>query len=305
MDWPGDATLTAFGRQALSLVAQELRKFRVTSLLAPDYYCPTMLVPFSMEGIHVHVVETGHDCLMRSHALDEALRTHRGSAVLHCETFGSRADEELADVLCTARQAGTKVVIDRTHSWPEPGEDSGDYIVASLRKMVPTPDGAYVTGLRLPPRVIPNEATRRATRARMSHLANPTLETFEAAEDLADDAWVPAPPSLEAMSRVDEFDHESDRTQRARTAAALRHALTGMDIVNPDASCCVALSHPRAHQIMDTLAARGVHGPIYWGQPLHLPHTRRWRDDVFTLPVDERWAGREDELASWVRQAAG
>lgn len=309
MDWPRGATRTAFGRQALSLVAQELRELAVTSILVPDYHCLSMLVPFTMEGIHVHVVETGHGCLMRPTALADGLRAHPGSAVLHCETFGNRAGRELAGVLRAARAAGSKIVVDRTHSWLDSTEDvpdsaqTGDYVVASLRKLIPTPDGAYATGLSLPVRVVPDEATRRATRARIIHLAEPGIASFEAAEDLADQAWVPAPPGAAAMASIEAFDRDANRAQRSRSAAALSLALAGMDLINPGAACCIALSHPRADRIMDALAAHGAYGPIHWGRPRRLPRTRSWRTDIVTLPVDATWTGREGELAAWTWQA--
>src|SRR5659263_651722 len=112
---PPGATLTAFGRQALSLVARELRARGVRLLLGPDHHCPTMFLPFQLEGIAVRTVPTGADTLMLGRALREALAGRPDAAVLHCETFGTPAD------------------------------------VASLRKLLPVPDGAWVTGLRTPP----------------------------------------------------------------------------------------------------------------------------------------------------------
>ena len=70
---PPGATLTAFGRQALSLVARELRARGVRLLLGPDHHCPTMFLPFQLEGIAVRTVPTGADTLMLGRALREAL----------------------------------------------------------------------------------------------------------------------------------------------------------------------------------------------------------------------------------------
>ena len=108
MNWPDGAALTAFGRQALSLVAQQLRTESVTCLLAPDYYCQTMLVPFLMEGIQVHVVVTGADCLMHGDALLAAVDSHPGCAILHCETFGNRPHADLAATLHDTAGRGIK-----------------------------------------------------------------------------------------------------------------------------------------------------------------------------------------------------
>ena len=127
MNWPDGAALTAFGRQALSLVAQQLRTESVTCLLAPDYYCQTMLVPFLMEGIQVHVVVTGADCLMHGDALLAAVDSHPGCAILHCETFGNRPHADLAATLHDTAGRGIKLIIDRTHSWLDPATTPADF----------------------------------------------------------------------------------------------------------------------------------------------------------------------------------
>ncbi len=310
MNWPDGAALTAFGRQALSLVAQELRAASITCLLAPDYYCPTMLVPFSMEGLNVHVVATEADCLMSADALSGALDEHPGCAVLHCETFGNQARPGLADVLDDARADGTKAIVDRTHSWLDPVTTPADFTVASLRKLAPIPDGAFVTGLRRPVHLDETEQTRTAVDARVAYLAAPDLVGFDAAEDAIDDAWAPAPPSPRSLRFIETLDAEVLRDRRLATAERLRAALItaaipGLRIINPGGSGCIALSHPQAPAIMDALAAHGVIGPVYWARPDHLPSGRRWRSDVFTLPIDRQCAGAEEQFASWVSEAAG
>ena len=309
MNWPDGAALTAFGRQALSLVAQQLRTESVTCLLAPDYYCQTMLVPFLMEGIQVHVVVTGADCLMRGDALLAAVDSHPGCAILHCETFGNRPHADLAAALHDTAGRGIKLIIDRTHSWLDPATTPADYTVASLRKLLSVPDGAFVTGLRAPVALAANHETDEAVRARIRYLGDPDLRGLELAEDAIDDAWTPAPPSPQSLHIIDALDARALREQYLMTADRVRAALNerpvpGLNLINPASSCCVALSHPRAAAIMDDLAARGVYGPLYWGPPEHLPRTHHWRTDLFTVPVDRAWAGREELLASWIEQAA-
>ncbi|MDA8437627.1 MAG: hypothetical protein M0Z51_02055, partial [Propionibacterium sp.] len=55
---PDGALLVANGKQALSLVAQDLRDRGVRTVLAPDFYCLTMIQPFQLEGITVRHVAT-------------------------------------------------------------------------------------------------------------------------------------------------------------------------------------------------------------------------------------------------------
>ena len=259
MNWPDGAALTAFGRQALSLVAQQLRTESVTCLLAPDYYCQTMLVPFLMEGIQVHVVVTGADCLMHGDALLAAVDSHPGCAILHCETFGNRPHADLAATLHDTAGRGIKLIIDRTHSWLDPATTPADYTVASLRKLLSVPDGAFVTGLRAPVALAANHETDEAVRGRIRYLGDPDLRGFELAEDAIDDAWTPAPPSPQSLHIIDALDARALREQYLMTADRVRAALNerpvpGLNVINPASSCCVALSHPRAAAIMDDLA---------------------------------------------------
>ena len=90
---------------------------------------------------------TTPDCLLDPDALDSTLTAHPGYAVLHSETFGTPADPDLTSVLDRARTGDHPVVVDRTHSLLGAPSWHGDYEVASLRKLLPTPDGAWVSGL--------------------------------------------------------------------------------------------------------------------------------------------------------------
>ncbi|WIY83690.1 hypothetical protein [Propionimicrobium sp. PCR01-08-3] len=310
MKLPNDAVVTAFGRQALSLIAQELRARTITSLLAPDYYCPTMVLPFTLEGISVRFVETDTHCLMVPAALRSALARSPRSAVLHCETFGNQASAALADVLQSGREAGSTLIIDRTHSWPHPLSTKADYVTASLRKLLPVTDGAFVTGLGQAT-LVPSSSseTTRAIAARRRYLDRPSIATFEDAEDAADQAWVPAPPSTASMRLVDGLDecalfakrrHVMQRLARALAA----HQIPWLKMLNPPASGLLALRHHHADQIMDDLATHGVFPPVYWGKPRHLAPGHGWRTDIFTIPLDHTVAGREDRVADWICRAA-
>ncbi|WIK64328.1 hypothetical protein [Gleimia hominis] len=163
---------TAFGKQALSLVAQDLRRQGVRRLVAPDYFCLSMILPFELEGISVRYCPTDRRALPVPQRLAELVTP--GSAVLLCFTFGNLPTAQLVSVLEGVRAGGVPIVVDGTHSWLGPqanlnGEktqatqraDGGgfasvalrakpgyaDYYVVSMRKLLPVPDGAFVHGL--------------------------------------------------------------------------------------------------------------------------------------------------------------
>lgn len=139
--------LTGNGKQALGLVARALRSRGVRTVLVPRYRCETMVLPFELEGMGARTVDVGPDLLLEPRALAGALDDHPGAAVLHCETYGNRARGDLADLLGRARRAGRALVVDATHSLldrPRLLDGAADVVVASLRKLLPVPDGAVI-----------------------------------------------------------------------------------------------------------------------------------------------------------------
>lgn len=175
----GGRVLVGNGKQALALVARRLRGLGVRAVLVPAYRCATMAAPFELEGLRVRGVPCGADLLMDAGALQQALVVEPGAAVLHCETYGATAGAGLRAALRTAREAGSAVVLDASHSVLDravllragagaagtaddgatdssragdgrtaggPADDDGpwDVVVASLRKTLPVPDGALL-----------------------------------------------------------------------------------------------------------------------------------------------------------------
>ncbi len=175
----GGRVLVGNGKQALALMARRLRGLGVRAVLVPAYRCATMAAPFELEGLRVRGVPCGADLLMDAGALQQALVVEPGAAVLHCETYGAAAGAGLRAALRTAREAGSAVVLEASHSVLDravllragagaagtaddgatdssragdgrtaggPADDDGpwDVVVASLRKTLPVPDGALL-----------------------------------------------------------------------------------------------------------------------------------------------------------------
>ncbi|WP_170297216.1 DegT/DnrJ/EryC1/StrS family aminotransferase [Georgenia thermotolerans] len=315
---PDGATLVASGRQALSLVAQDLRARGVTTVLVPDHHCTTMVLPFQLEGLHVTTVATDERCLLDPGALAAAL-TDR-AAVLHCETFGNLAGPALARVLARARRGGVPVVVDETHSVLGPDHADGDYRVASLRKLLPVPDGAWVTGLAAPPGLTPRAVDREITRLRIDAAARrraplhgregaaEVQALFGRAEELMGQALAPSPMSPQAREVLTNLDGDALLARRRANAVRLRGALAeaGLEVLNPDASpCFVMVRHDRAGAVIRRLARAGIVGPVYWPRPAGLSRERRWRTDLVSLPVDHRYGAAEmDQVARAVVAAA-
>lgn len=298
---PDGALLVANGKQALSLVAQDLRDRGVRTVVAPDFYCLTMIQPFQLEGITVRHVATDARGVLDGDSLAEALTTCQRVAVLHCEVFGGLADARLADVLRTARVDGVPVVVDVTHSLFATSHAPADYLVASLRKLLPVPDGAFVTGVPSRPRAPRHGLDALATRwglvaARRRRdlvtgrgTAADYLEAVDAAEEAMLGAREPAGMSRAALRRVSGLDPDALRQARQANATYLIERLTSsrVEVVNAATPECGVVVHVEdAPSVEHVLLDAGILCPISWPRPPGLGHHLPWPTGWVTLPVD-------------------
>lgn len=294
---PDGATLVANGKQALSLVAQDLRARGVRSLLAPDYRCSTMIEPFQLEGIGVRHLVTDKRALLDPTELRAALTAGEHMAVLHCETYGAHADSSLLAALAAARAAGVPVVVDATHSLFAERHDPADYVVASMRKLLPLPDGAYVTGIAdratLRRRAIDDEATELGLIALAQ--SRRALESLVAAEDAMEQAREAAAMSPIALRLLRDLDVPALRAARRACADHVmrRLSLSAVEVVNPTTpECGVVVCVDDADATERDLLAAGIICPISWPLPLGLSGGRDRRAHWVTLPVDH-WMSAE------------
>ena len=302
----------ANGKQALSLVAQDLRARGVRTLLAPDHYCLAMIQPFQLEGMRVRHVATDARALMDAVALRDALAAGADQAVLHCEVYGAHADGPLREVLVDTRVSGVRVVVDATHSVFDEAHDPADYVVASLRKPLPVPDGAFVTSIASPVpfgrREMDELATqlglvahqRRIELQRGTGLLPEYLMALDAAEDAMLDAREPADMSAAALQRLSEVDAAVLRAARRTNAqwGIERASAAGLTVLNAESPECGLLVHVEdAVAAEQALLQAGIVCPISWRRPPGLARRVAWRSDLITLPVDPGLSARQLDRA--------
>ncbi|AXE38229.1 hypothetical protein [Acidipropionibacterium virtanenii] len=289
---PRDAITVALGRQALSLAARVLRDAGRRTVLVPAYCCQTMVTPWELEGMAVDRVPVGPDLLMSADELARRVRYRldRGEipAVLHCETFGVRAGTSLRSVLDGAAAGGVPVVVDRTHSFLGGRGEPGWIEVVSTRKLFALPEVGWICGLPRgeddgrQPR---GRLDDRLTRAREQFLAEPGVDSFEAAEDLADEAWTPVPPHPDALSALSGLDTEKFARRILKTRRRVAERVPRLDVVNPGAVCPLVIRDPHADELADELFRHGMVGPIHWDRPEHLPAGAAWPERILCLPT--------------------
>lgn len=278
----------ALGRQALGLAARALRDAGRRTVLVPAFSCQTMVTPWELEGMAASRVPVGPDLLMSPEELSARLGACLDGGeipvVLHCETFGLRAGVELDPVLEEASGRGIPVVVDRTHSFLAGQTVPGRIEVVSTRKLLAVPEVAWIRGLpEAGRRSSRGELDDRLTAARGRFLEAPGVESFEAAEDLADEAWTPVPPHPDALAALSGFDVEGFAGRIGETRRQILERVPGLDVVNPGAVCPLVIRSPRAGAMADELFRHGIVGPIHWDRPDHLPIGLNWPDDLLCL----------------------
>ncbi|MDU0348631.1 hypothetical protein [Actinomyces sp. MRS3W] len=298
---------TVAGRHALSLVAREARADGIREVLVPHVVCPTMVIPFELEGMRVRTVACVPSGVLDPNALGDALAdSDRPPLILHAETFGNHADAALTAALTRARSAGARVVVDATHTALERAEellagsdaaerftakaprlDAGappaDYVIASLRKLLPIPLGGVACGLKRRPELawddLDDDLLAVANAARR-HPDAPALA--DGVEELLDLAWTPAPMPGPYRGRLAAPGLDAEIARRRERLARLHDAVAGLDVINPGAAYPPVIAHPRAAAIREALARAGLPVPLHWDGVTN---------ELVALPNDPRAVG--------------
>lgn len=292
-------TLVGNGKQALSLVARELRDLSVRHLVAPDFHCQTMLTPFQLEGMDVTLCPTDASAALDPNAL-AILTGQPHDAVLTCETFGIPASKPLVTALTRLHDRGVPIIVDTTHSWLADRDRSSyaDYEVASVRKLLPTPDGALVRGLHDAPTLRPTPTHSHATALAREALAakrrwlddegtfTDYLDAFDSAETVIERDLTPASASPETTAYLASLDRAALLARLRASARPLLAALERADVVNRDTpECGVAVRVDDAVGVEQVLLEHEIICPISWPRPDGLPRRARWRNELVTLPL--------------------
>ena len=135
------ATCLRSGRDALKAIARE---YEPCTALLPALSCDSMVLPFKQYGHKIAFYKLNEDYSIN---LDSLNINDEKVLFLYMDYFGNRAirNEDLERL----RSIGTIIFIeDRTHNliWDRRYSFEPDYIVASLRKWIPIPDGGLLWG---------------------------------------------------------------------------------------------------------------------------------------------------------------
>lgn len=292
--YDSDVSYVQTGRQALAAISRMYQQQGRKQLLVPDYLCGSMLQGFD---------ESHWD--MKTYRIDETLgidlcdllgkiENPSSTVILSATYFGNEPTEKYVSEIKRLRSLGVRVIEDETHRVLGTLEMVGDIGFASLRKVLPVADGAYIRGaFSLDPEL---ECVHHGWQAMDEKLAGNVEASNkmyrESNIELQRQIFPPSLPSKRTIETLSEFDYEELRCRRRNNAGALRSYLADIKkvetLIFADVPSHLVVRVSDAKQIQSLLARKGIFCPIHWPQPERLKNTP-WRNDLLSLPIDHRY----------------
>lgn len=294
------------GRQALAALAEVLEQEGRDTLLVPAYLCDSMIESFAPERWALRPYEVSERIEIVPEELERLGRECDPSrtAALTIAYFGNEPNVAHVQAVQHLQQHGVRVIEDETHRVLGELTPLGDYGVASLRKVLPVADGAYVRGLvsTLPLGDRPHRGWEAMDLKRDGDLAG-ARDAFSEAHEVLESADVisPAQASTRTLQTIRELDYDFMRSQRRLNAQALQDSLSLHDGVRLVAAAGVpshvVIQVDDAKRTQAALAERSIFCPIHWPQPSRM-QSSDWRWGLLSLPVDHRYDRADMERMS-------
>lgn len=292
------------GRDTLKAIARE---YEPCVALLPALACDSMVHPFELYGHKVTYYRLNEDYSIN---LDSLGIGEEKTLFLYGDYFGRPAISD--DELERLRAQGKIIFIeDRTHNliWERQHSFQPDYIMESLRKWLPIPDGGLLWGKISKP--LGNDTTFSNTRLKAQCMRHQFLacgdeiikteyrKIFSTVSDLMDEDE-PSAMSAYAYALAKDTDWDWVRRTRQKNAEALISILSVSPYIRfiqdkPGKSdLYVPFAVPNRDEVQRRLSAEGIFNTIIW--PLMDEQKRTCRVAKFTeenmlaAPCDQRYS---------------
>jgi hypothetical protein len=295
------------GRQALALIGATLRARGRNRLLVPSYLCESMISPFVRAAWQIAAMPLTADLRYGDAALAELGPNLDDTVLLLASYFGRDPDGGHIALAREARARGAVIVEDETHRVFRPGSEIADISFASLRKLLPLGDGAYIQGdagvLEAARQLSVSPSTRWAAMdskrdAARGFSATPFRSQFIQANDQLEASLEPRAATQRTRETVRALPYATMAAARQRNAETLRRALAPGDVRTLPTSgdevpshLVLTIQNPR--DLQRELAGHGIFCAVHWPEVSHLQGIRSWRSDLLSVPIDHRY-GQED-----------
>jgi hypothetical protein len=298
------------GRQALYYLALLYAKQGRSELLLPGLFCDSMIEPFLAAGYEIKPIPVGDDLLPLEGPQCKYPET---SLILSIKYFGRPEGDAWSSAVTEQRSMGAAVISDDSHSLFDPPTLSADWRVASLRKTLPLPDGAFLIDtvtldavesdyLGTVDTQSPASSIReKAMQAKSSWLNGfQTLDfraLFMRAEKLTESTLMPHGMSESARGILERLDFAAIASRRRSNATVIGQGLDGTQytsLFGDYSGPAFTPSHlvirgPAIMQLRSYLAKRQVYCPVHWPMPELLPVQYPWPDGFMSIPIDQRY----------------
>lgn len=297
------------GRDALKAIARE---YEPCVVLLPALACDSMIHPFELYGHKTQFYKLNADYSIDLSSLD--IGTEK-TLFLYADYFGKTAisDEELEKL---NNQGNIVFIEDRTHNLLQERKYSfqPDYIMASLRKWIPIPDGGVLWGEIS--KSLGNNTVFSATRLKAQCMRHRFLEfgdekikteyrkIFSTVSELMDEDE-PSAMSAYSYALALDTDWESIRNIRRENAETLLSILSASSHLTfiqnaPGMSdLYVPFTVPNRYEVQRRLSEKGIFNTIIW--PLSDRQKKACRTAEFTeetmlaAPCDQRYSKKDME----------
>lgn len=291
------------GRQALSVLAAILEKEGRDTLLVPSYLCDSMIVSFTDShwilrsyAVSEQVEISAEDLLRVAEQCDPA-RT----AALTIAYFGKEPSAAHIQAVKQLQACGIRVIEDETHRLLGQLDPLGDFGIASLRKVLPVADGAYVRGvdheIALIDRSHSGWEAMDLKRAGAIEEARSVFASASAVLEAAD-SLTPARATARTMKVIHELDYHRLRARRRANGLELRRRLRRNGhvriVASADLPSHLVIQVDDARRVQAELANRSIFCPIHWPVPGRMADVD-WLDGLLSLPIDHRYG--PDDMA--------
>ena len=292
------------GRDALKAIARE---FEPCTALLPALACDSMVHPFELYGHKISYYKLNPDYSIDKDSL------HIGkerTLFLYMDYFGilSIRDEELNRLKA---EGNTIFIEDRTHDliWERKRTFQPDYIMASLRKWIPIPDGGLLWGEISQP--LGSDTTFSVTRLKAQCMRHQFLQCgdesiktefrkiFSTVSDMMD-TDEPSAMSAYAYELAKKTDWEQIRKARKTNAEALITILAESPYISfiqnkaGMSDLYVAFTVRNRDEIQRRLSAEGIFNTVIWPlteeQKNVCSVTKYTEENMLAAPCDQRYS---------------
>lgn len=292
------------GRDTLKAIARE---YEPCVVLLPALACDSMVHPFELYGHQIQYYR-----LRADYSIDlDSLKVSEGTYLfLYADYFGRPAirDEELEKL----RELRNFIFIeDRTHNliWERQHSFQPDYIMASLRKWLPVPDGGLLWGPISKP--FGNDTSFSTTRLKAQCMRHEFLacgdesikteyrKIFSTVSDLMDEDG-PSAMSAYAYELAKDMDWDWVRRTRQQNAETLISILSTSPYISfiQDkgglSDLYVPFTVPNRDEVQRRLSAEGIFNTIIWPlstqQKSECRVAKQTEENMLAAPCDQRYS---------------